>query len=189
LELEAFILIGGRSKRFGSDKAFFEFEGEALAARMARLARMAHPGARVRFLGASEEQFGGKTAELDAPTVFDVKTGFGPWSGLHAALTHSTAEWTLILACDLPYITIELQQRLYEECANDVDAVVARQSDGRPQPLCAVYRTEKARPIADQMLTREVLPPLRIICRELDTAFIDVEGDLLRNANTQADLA
>ena len=189
MELETFILIGGRSSRFGSDKAFFEFDGEALAARMARLARVAHPCAPVRFLAASEGQFGEKTIALGAPTIFDVRSGFGAWSGVHAALSYSQAEWTLILACDLPFITTDLLQRLCEECGDAIDAVVARQRGGRLQPLCAVYRTEKALAFADQVMDKADLPPLASISQGLETAFVDVGGDLLRNVNTRADLS
>ena len=186
--IETFILIGGRSRRFGSDKAFFEFEGEALAARLARVARMAHPGAPVRFLAASEGQFGEKTTELGAPTVFDVKPGLGAWSGVHAALFHSQSEWTLILACDLPFITADLLQRLYE-LRRDNDAVVTRQADGRLQPLCAIYRTNKALSFVEEVLRHQDLPPLTSIFQGVDSAFVDVGGDLLRNVNTPADIA
>jgi len=189
MDVDVFILIGGRSSRFGSDKAFFEFEGEALAARMARVARMAHPGARLRFLAASDEQFGAKTVELDASTVFDVKTGFGAWSGVHAALSHSGAEWTLILACDLPFVSEDLLKRLSEECSDSVDAVVARQFDSRLQPLCAIYRTKKALPIAELVLTREVLPPLASIFERVPTAIIDADPEMLRNINSPTDLS
>jgi molybdopterin-guanine dinucleotide biosynthesis protein A len=37
MDIDAFILIGGRSERFGRDKAFVEFEGETLAARAERI--------------------------------------------------------------------------------------------------------------------------------------------------------
>jgi len=35
MQIEPFILVGGRSTRFGVDKATFEFEGETLAERAA----------------------------------------------------------------------------------------------------------------------------------------------------------
>jgi len=190
MDVDVFILIGGRSSRFGSDKAFFEFEGEALAARMARVARMAHPGAQVRFLAASGAQFGEKTTELGAPAVFDLRPGSGAWSGVHAALSCSQAEWTLILACDLAFVTAEFLRSLLENAMENVDAVVPRQPDGKLQPLCAVYRTHAVRPIVEKNIdSGGRLPPLASIFESLPTAIIDVDPEMLRNINSPADLS
>ena len=41
MDLPAYILAGGKSSRFGSDKARAQVGGEALVARIARLAREA----------------------------------------------------------------------------------------------------------------------------------------------------
>jgi molybdopterin-guanine dinucleotide biosynthesis protein A len=188
MDLETFILIGGRSRRFGSDKAFFEFEGEPLAARIARVAQTANPGT-VRFVAASETQFGAQTGNLGKQVITDARSGLGPWSGLHAALLNSTSEWTLVLACDLPFVTEDLLKKLAALTNDDIDAVVPRQPDGRLQPLCAVYRTGKTRSFVEISLDAGTdLPPISSIFEKLRTRVVTVDGDELRNANTPADL-
>ncbi|MFL6375192.1 MAG: molybdenum cofactor guanylyltransferase [Pyrinomonadaceae bacterium] len=189
VDLEAFILIGGRSTRFGTDKAFFEYEGETLALRTVATVEAAFPDFETRFVAASEEQFRIQEDSLARAVVFDLRKGFGAWSGLDAALSHSEAEWTLVLACDLPFITIHFLRSLVEMCGPDIEAVVSRDATGREQPLCSVYRTAAVRQAVERhMATVDNLPPLRELIAELRTTFVDAASDELRNVNSPADL-
>jgi len=188
LDVEAYILIGGRSTRFGSDNAFFEFEGESLAARALGIVETAFQGIHATFVAASQEQFGIKIVGLQRPVIFDLRKGFGAWSGLDAALSRSSAEWTLVMACDLPFVTREFLLRLADATEGQVDAVVPRQEDGRLQPLCALYRTEKVRPAVQEMIGKGSVPPLTSIFEHVRSTIVDAEPDVLTNVNTPADL-
>ncbi len=44
MDVDAFILIGGRSSRFGTDKAFAEFSGQTLAERAAKAVELGLTG-------------------------------------------------------------------------------------------------------------------------------------------------
>lgn len=189
MEIEAFVLIGGRSTRFGTDKAFVEFEGEMLAHRAARVMHLAYPGERVRFVAASKEQFGSRLDELRSPTIFDRKPGHGAWSGLDTALANSIAEWTLVFACDLPFATTALLQKLAAVREEETDVVVPRHLDGPLQPLCALYRTDVARAPVHRFLDGgERLPPLQSLFQIIKATIIQVDDESLRNVNTPADL-
>jgi molybdopterin-guanine dinucleotide biosynthesis protein A len=190
LELEAFILIGGRSTRFGSDKAFVEYEGETLASRAVRTVEAAFPGMRVTFVASHEDQFGIRALELDKPLVSDVRKGFGGWSGLDAALSHARAEWTLVFACDLPFVTAEFLRALSKNALEEVDAVIPRQPDGQLQPLCAIYRTKIVRPVVTKTIDDGGhLPPLASLCDGVRSALVTAGSDILRNVNTPSELA
>ena len=188
MDIDAFILIGGRSSRFGTDKAFYEIDGEILALRASGTIRRAFPGISVSFIAASEDQFGIKTDVLDGPLVFDIKNGVGAWSGLHAALHHSRAEWTLVLACDLPFVTPQVLRELADMRFSDIDAVVPSQDGQVFQPLCAIYRTEPSLRIVDESLADEKAPPIRSLFSLLRTLILNMEGNVLRNVNTPTDL-
>ena len=189
MDIEAFILIGGQSTRFGADKAFFLFEGETLGGRAARVAGMALHAAPVRFVAASAGQFGSRLTDMVGDIVFDRNPGKGAWSALDAALSNSAAEWTLVLACDLPFVSTELLQQLTGGCIDEVDAVIPRQPDGRLQPLCAVYRTGPARSAVEgRISSSERLPPVNMLFEDLKTKIIQVDTNELRNINTPADL-
>jgi molybdopterin-guanine dinucleotide biosynthesis protein A len=189
LDIEAYILIGGRSRRFGSDKAFFELEGESLAARAVRTLEAVSADMRVTFVASSEEQFGIKLKSLERPVIFDPRKGFGAWSGLDAALWHSGSEWTIVMACDLPFVSAGFLLELVDRATASVDAVVPRQSDGRLQPLCAVYRTRVIRALVDATLGRETVPPLAGLFDHVRSVYPDAPADVLLNVNTPGDIA
>lgn len=147
MDIDAFILIGGQSSRFGSPKAFAELDGQTLAARAARTVETAISPRSLRFVVGSEIQFPSELVfGLGRPVVADLKPGFGAWSGLHTAVACSSSEWTIVLACDLPFVSAEFIGKLAALTVEDVDAIVPRQTDERPQPLCAFYRRSAVLP-------------------------------------------
>jgi molybdenum cofactor guanylyltransferase len=143
-DLAAFILAGGKSTRMGRDKAFVEFEGQTLLARALDLARSVTSD--VRIAGSRE-----KFAPF-APVVEDVYAERGPLAGIHAALQSSRRELNLMLSVDTPFISCDFLQYLVGKAIASPEAqVVVPSADGRPQPLCAIYRREFL-PIAEEAL-------------------------------------
>jgi molybdopterin-guanine dinucleotide biosynthesis protein A len=199
MDLDAFILIGGRSSRLGVDKAFVELDGKTLAARSAKTIELALLPSRTNFVVSSEEQFNCDVlSTLGNPVITDQKPGFGAWSGIDAALVNARSEWIFILACDLPFLTAELLQLLACFANGDSEAVVPRQSDGRLQPLCAFYRTQPARSVLETLFSSQrSLPPLNTIFDDLKTRIVEPDeyghlrnaGNLFLNINTGNDLA
>jgi molybdenum cofactor guanylyltransferase len=133
-DVAAFVLAGGKSTRMGSDKAFVMLEGRTLLARALELARTLTGD--VRIVG-SAEKFAGF-----APVVEDVFRECGPLGGIHAALRASAAELNLMLAVDVPFVSVALLRYLVTRArGSDAIATVPRAGGGW-QPLCAVYRRE-----------------------------------------------
>ncbi len=198
MDIDAFILIGGRSSRFGTDKAFVELDGETLAERAARTVEMALSPERITFVAAGDDQFKDKVPfAFNVPIVADLNPGFGPWSGLHAALAYAQAGWAFVLACDMPFVSVELVTLLATNVDDSFDAIVPRQPDGRLQPLCALYCAKNVLAMIEGKLDAgRPLPPLTDIFDELkarivahaEYAVLDNPGDLFRNINTPADL-
>jgi molybdopterin-guanine dinucleotide biosynthesis protein A len=74
------------------------------------------------------------------PVIADLQPGCGPLSGIHAALSASRSEWNLIVACDMPEITVPFLADLLEVAAQrGTDCLVPVGPSGRPEPLCAIY--------------------------------------------------
>jgi len=131
-----FLLAGGKSSRMGENKAFLDFGGQTLLAR--GLVELGSACDRVAIVGdpAIFASFG--------PVVEDVFAGCGPLAGIHAALTHSSAELNLMLAVDMPFVTRQLLSFLFD-VASKGDAVITVPRTPRGlQPLCAVYRRDFA---------------------------------------------
>jgi molybdopterin-guanine dinucleotide biosynthesis protein A len=136
-DVTGFVLAGGKSTRMGRDKAFVEFNGLTLLARALEVMRLITSD--VRIVGARE-----KFAPF-APVVEDVFRDRGPLGGIHAALRASSTELNLMLAVDMPFVSVAFLQYLVNQARSAADAaVVVPRSDSRFQPLCAVYRRKFA---------------------------------------------
>ncbi len=158
MNIEAFILVGGRSRRFGSPKATAVVGGEKMAVRIADAIGTALGGSKVRIVAANEMQFSrlGDLEVLGKP-VFDVFPDRGPAGGLHSALLNSKSEWTFIAACDIPLVSGDVISFLSDQIDDNFDVVVPTQPDGRLQPLMAFYRTKTV--LERLMKLFEEMPP------------------------------
>jgi len=132
-DVSAFILAGGKSTRMGADKAFVVLDGRTLLARMLDLARHVTPN--VQIVGARSK------FSPFAPVVEDIFPGCGPLGGIHAALKSSQSELNVILAVDVPFVSLALLQYLISRARNSPTAAITvpRSAEGW-QPLCAIYR-------------------------------------------------
>lgn len=141
---EGFILAGGASSRMGRDKAVLELGSIQF---VKRIADSLSPITRRVVLVGPE-----RTGPLNGfPRVSDVYPGWGALGGLHAALHACREGLALIVACDLPFVTADLFSRLIS-LLGDYDAVIPVQSDGRLQPLCAVYRPLPCTAVTEQLI-------------------------------------
>jgi molybdopterin-guanine dinucleotide biosynthesis protein A len=70
----------------------------------------------------------------------DRTPGTGPLGAIESALSYTTADWNLIVACDMPAIQEDFLRQLLETAeSSEADAVVPIGPSGRPEPLIAVY--------------------------------------------------
>lgn len=153
MQLQAFILAGGQSRRMGTDKSQLRLENETFIDRIA---------AALEPLTESVSLVGARQPHPRFPTVTDVYPGWGALGGLHAALAACTSEWAIVSACDLPFVTTELFKHL-ASLRQDHDAVVPVQSDGRPQPLAALYRIQPCLPRATELIETGQRRPLDLL--------------------------
>jgi molybdopterin-guanine dinucleotide biosynthesis protein A len=130
--VEGFILVGGTSSRMGTDKSRLILNGLTFTEQLATV--LAQITSTVRLVGSG-------CAHPGLEAVGDVFTHWGALGGLHAALAGCRREWSLVVACDLPFITPNLLARL-AELRQDFEAVAPLQQNGFLQPLCALYRVD-----------------------------------------------
>jgi molybdopterin-guanine dinucleotide biosynthesis protein A len=153
LQLQGFILAGGQSRRMGTDKAQLLIENETFVDRIA---------ATLEEVANSITLVGARQSHPRFPSATDVYPGWGALGGLHAALANCTSEWAIVVACDLPFVTAELFAHL-ASLRTDHDAVVPLQTDGRPQPLAALYRIEPCLARATQLIETGHRRPLDLL--------------------------
>jgi molybdopterin-guanine dinucleotide biosynthesis protein A len=185
-QIGGFILAGGESSRMGRDKALLELNGEALIVRVTRLLELVADGCAV--IGDSLRLEG-----LALRTIGDDYPGAGPLGGIATALRASNAEWNLVVACDLPYLTREwLEFLIGRALRSDADAVVPMNERGA-EPLCAMYRKRAEGSIraALDRGTRKVTDGLAGVRIEFiepgEWKGFDSDGLLFKNMNSPAD--
>jgi molybdopterin-guanine dinucleotide biosynthesis protein A len=188
-DIEAFILVGGKSSRMGRDKALLEISGKPLAARAAEMVKPLV--ANVMLIGEPRRQ-----AELGLPVIADRWPGAGPLGAIATALLGTTKPWALILACDLPYLNANWIQSLCERALatepGSIDALVPASENGL-EPLSAIYRATAGAVLgrAVENGTRKVTNGLALLkiqaIPEAEWSRFSPDGKLFRNLNTWQD--
>ena len=138
-----YILAGGRSRRFGSDKARAAIEGLPLILHVAESLADVADGVTVVAREA------GAYADLGLRTIGDVVRDKGPLGGLLTAIDDRGHDgWVFITACDWVGIQGSWVCRLLSE-RREGDAVLFE--SGRDQPLFGLYHTSARAAVAKQI--------------------------------------
>jgi len=184
----AAILAGGRATRLhGLDKGGLTIRGRTIRDR--QLDALAGLVDDVFLIGGTAADAGDPPGVRRVP---DLAAGRGPLGGIQAALHHaSAAACTLIVACDLPFLSRPFLAFLLDRALADdaADVVVPRHGD-RLHPLCATYnrRVREAvdRRVASGALAVQALfDEVRVDVVEPEVvATFDPEGVMFWNVNT-----
>ncbi|HEX8473363.1 MAG TPA: molybdenum cofactor guanylyltransferase [Pyrinomonadaceae bacterium] len=168
-DVEGFILAGGASSRMGRDKAHLRFDNESFVELAAK--SLSAVAARISVVSAKED-----AGIWRLPVVRDVYRGCGALGGIHAALAAGRERWAAVISCDLPFATGELLARLVSlreaTGGEEFEAVAPLQADGRPQPMCALYRREPCLRRAAELLAAGELRP-RVLLRQAHTRWVE----------------
>jgi molybdopterin-guanine dinucleotide biosynthesis protein A len=131
----AVVLCGGAAQRFGSDKTRALAQGRPLLDHV--LARLPAQWP-VRCVGEPRPTLREVAWNREEPP------GGGPAAAIAAALPHVERPVVVVVGGDMPFAGSVVRQLVSQlaQTAPDVDAVVARDGDGRLQPLLAAYRRD-----------------------------------------------
>ncbi|MEW6731198.1 MAG: molybdenum cofactor guanylyltransferase [Acidobacteriota bacterium] len=188
MSLSGFIQVGGKSQRMGQNKALLQLAGSTLLARM--LAILAPAVCQLGIITNTPDIYG----HLAVESYPDRWPECGPLAGIESALHHSRHDYTLILACDLPFVRTSFLQWLAIQ-GQDYQVCVPEGPDGRLQPLCALYHCSCQATI--ERLLNEGKYQLRSLFTEVQTRivafpeFAEMQGARLffENLNTPKDFA
>jgi molybdopterin-guanine dinucleotide biosynthesis protein A len=190
-QVSGFVLAGGDSSRMGRDKGALEVGGLPM---VLRAARMIEPLVSKRA-GVTVIAPAGKYAEWGLKSVPDEMPGMGPLAGIATAVRSSLSPWSLIVACDMPYLnTAWLVHLLARGVPSSAEIVIGESANG-PEPLCGLYHkrceahfatalARGVRKITDAFVGREVLA---IPVDEIQS--FDPDGLLFKSVNTPEELA
>jgi molybdopterin-guanine dinucleotide biosynthesis protein A len=185
--LSGLLLAGGGSTRMGRDKTAedFMFEGEPLAARVARL--LGEVCDEVIVASGDGEGMGW----LGLPQVADPLLGSGPLAGLVAGLEAATHSRVAVVAADMPFASPAVF-RLLASSIEGHDAAVPVSARG-VEPLHAVYGRSARLSLEDAL--RDGRLAVRVALEGLDVRTVteaewraaDPSGRFVENLNRPGD--
>lgn len=146
MERAGFILVGGGSTRMGTDKALLPYDGGTLAGHVASVVGEAVGPPQ---LVGPPDRYG----HLGFPVIPDAVAGLGPLGGILTALRASSADWNLVVACDMPALRPDFLRSLADAAEEAGGDCLIPVSPSGPEPLCAVYH-------------RRCLPSIELAARE-----------------------
>jgi len=166
----------------GTDKALLPFRGHPLARSLAELVERAAGG----VVLAGNPDLG---PQVGYPAIPDLYPGEGPLGGILTALAHTASDWNLVVACDMPGLTVEFLAGLLKAATGSgAGALVPVGPGGRLEPLCAVYHRRLHAPLglAFARGVRKIMAALE----EIDLCRWPVaETGVFQNVNTPEDWA
>jgi molybdopterin-guanine dinucleotide biosynthesis protein A len=131
-DIAGVILAGGKSSRYGSNKALAKFNGTPLIERVLRvMGAVFHD---IILITNSPEEY----AYLQLPMKEDLIKGLGPLGGIYTGLESISHEAGLFVACDMPFLNEGLIRHMLG-IGKNYDAVVPK-IDWKIETLHTLYR-------------------------------------------------
>lgn len=183
MTVRGLILAGGKSTRFGTDKAIASYQGVSLVERAVSLLDQMHLRPVVVTRDGADYSF------IKSPVLKDKLPEKGPLGGLYTAMSVFNTTDFLILTCDMPLLNLSLLSALlsaYNDCR---ETTVFRMGDGGLQPFPGVY-TASIYPLVKERLFRGELSLLGLLEAVASKQMIDWQGQphLFANVNRREDL-
>jgi molybdopterin-guanine dinucleotide biosynthesis protein A/uncharacterized protein YhfF len=181
------VLAGGASVRMGATKAGVDWFGTPLAAHVAGVvSEVATP---VVVVGADDQELPPLPAGVEVAR--DAAPGRGPLEGLASGMRAlgDRADAAFVCGADMPFLTAGAIGQLALALTAKWHAVVATDSDGRDQPLGAVYRRSLLGLVEELLASGE--RRLGLLAERAETLRVAGDGPLLaalRSVNTPEEL-
>lgn len=176
------VLMGGRSSRFGADKALADAGGRPLGLRVADALSQGGADPVVAVGGRAGNQLG-------LVTVPDRTADQGPLAGLASILLWARTGLVVVAPCDLPLLTGAHVAALVAAAATDPRraGVAVTGPDRRPQPSLACWPAA-AGPVVQQLVDAGHPHPWRDALTVVDWTPVTLPDEAVADADTPASL-
>ncbi|MFQ6050387.1 MAG: molybdenum cofactor guanylyltransferase [Candidatus Hydrothermarchaeota archaeon] len=191
----AIILAGGKGSRLNFiNKAFIKIRGRSLIEIVIENVKEVVDEVVISVANEREKKF--FENELgDTKIVKDIIEDFGPLAGILTGLKNTKSEYSVVLACDMPFLNKDVIDFLFKN-TRGYDAVIPKWEDDRVEPLHAVYKRESMLKETEDAVNKGFKKILVPICRlprvkyisVNEIAAIDPELRTFVNINTLEDL-
>lgn len=131
--IDACIIAGGKSRRFGQDKSLYVFNGKPMIGHVLDTVRQLFH--RVAIISSDT----GKFAFTGVPVYPDIIPDLGPLGGIHTALEHSAGRPVFVVACDMPFLSAHLIEFMCGRLSAESSDLLIPLIGGNYEPLHAIY--------------------------------------------------
>lgn len=176
--IDAYILMGGKSKRFGSDKALHKINNVSFKDRIYKV--LNHTFRNVFFVDK-------ESPDNNEMVIKDLYSAQTPLAGLITVLNHAKSEWVFIISVDMPFVT----NSVIDEICSHLDgqhSLIIPQLNSNLLPLCGVYE-KSLLPIFQDAFDRSEYRIKKIIS-EINHKILSLDSYELElsNINNKSDL-
>lgn len=181
MNLETFVLAGGKSSRMGRDKGLVEIKGKPMISFI--LKKLKETGLHTSIIANKEEY-----QKFGVPVFEDLVQEKGPMGGLYTAFENTKAEGVFLISCDMPLIPLEALQKMVSLAKKDEILAVA--VEGRVNPLFAIYPVLLKNEVAERIAS-ERLKMADFISENRHTLVTSIASDnpwVFQNINDDAEL-
>lgn len=177
--LYGLVLAGGKSTRMGRDKGSIQYHGVSQRVFASRLLSECCDAA---FVSCRQDQV--PTLEPELQPLVDTFENLGPTGGILTALHFKPDVAWLVVACDLPFLSLKSLRALID--ARDrakVATAYQNPDDHLPEPLIAIYEPRSREGLLEAVRNGQNCP--RKFLLQSDCKFILPETpDIIANINT-----
>lgn len=146
-DITGVILAGGKSSRFGRNKALVEFQGIRLIERVVRTLRPIFR--HLILITNTPHEYG----YIGLPAYEDLVKGIGPLGGIYTGLKVISDETGFFVACDMPFLNSELINHTIK-IREGFDAVIPR-INWKVEALHALYSRKCLSAIKEMIDSKE----------------------------------
>ena len=179
IHASAYILIGGQSQRFGSQKWKVQIDGKPV---------LDHLWEKCSDFGSRWVVGKNQPIDLDKPFIVDKLILRAPFNGLYTALHHTQSEWNLILSCDLPLLTATVIEQLWRKIHNHNNSygVIPKTKKGL-EPLAGFYNRRLISLLNSKLDNKDFSLQSLIENENFTIVTMDSDKDAFFNMNTPDD--
>lgn len=182
MKLKGIVLAGGKSSRFGEDKALALVDGSFMIQRAVNLLTELHLDPCVITNASRDYSF------LNCKIERDLVSEKGPLGGIYTAFCKFEGVPLVILTCDMPIVSREALHTLKEEHASERKATLFQGEGGNPEPFPGIYEP-CLKLLARDCVRTNILSMQQFIQKIPEKKFLSLfpDQDIFVNVNSKRD--
>ncbi|ONI39637.1 hypothetical protein AN639_02475 [Candidatus Epulonipiscium fishelsonii] len=147
-DLAILILMGGQNKRMkGQHKAFLNINNtsflQTIISNIGQLAPI--------YISVNDASI---VKDISYPVLEDVYNNIGPIGGIYSSLNRIPYKYVFVVGCDMPFISADIVQYLYNHIDAETDCTILSDNKGRLFPTAGIYSTSLIPKIEAQILSQ-----------------------------------